>query len=397
MSHTLNIGLFGFGCVGQGFYDALNNAGGVSAQIAKIGVKDTYKERKLSAQHFSFSRSGVFEQPGLNAVVEAVAGADDGFDIVSDALQQGLPVVTANKKMVAEHFAELWALQHQHNSDLLYEAAVAGSIPIIRLLDNYYSGEQIKRLQGILNGSSNYIITQMERDGLSYPTALAQAQTAGFAEADPWLDVAGYDPKYKLVILAAHAFGVVFEPDEVINLGIPFIDDVDIAWGKEQGLKIRLIADVRSTEQGTAAYVLPHFIGPDNDLYTVTDEYNAVLLEGAYSGKQLLKGKGAGSYPTGSAVLADVAALEQGYKYSYSKIRLRGHLNGSVTPTKPYNELCLKVYVRAYDKQDLELIAFNSIEQQGDTAAGPFIIGEVSLNKLRTIQQSKAKAFVAVL
>lgn len=397
MSHTLNIGLFGFGCVGQGFYDALHNAGGVSAQIAKIGVKDTWKKRKLSAQHFSYSRSGVLEQPGLNAVVEAVAGADDGFEIVSDALRNGLPVITANKKMVAEHFTELWTLQHQHNSHLLYEAAVAGSIPIIRLLDGYYQGEEIKSLQGILNGSSNYIITQMERDGLSYPTALDQAQTAGFAEADPWLDVAGYDPKYKLVILAAHAFGVVFEPDEVINLGIPFIDDVDIAWGKEQGLKIRLIADVRSTEQGIAAYVLPHFIGLDNDLYTVNDEFNAVLLDGAYTGKHLLKGKGAGSYPTGSAVLADVAALEQGYRYTYSKIRQRGFLNGSVKPTKPFNEVSLKIYARAYNADDLALIDFDTIEQQGDTAAGPYTIGTVSLEHLRVLQQGKAKVFVAVL
>lgn len=397
MSHTLNIGLFGFGCVGQGFYDALHNAGGVSAQIAKIGVKDTHKERNLSAQHFSFSRSGVFEQPGLNLVVEAVAGADDGFSIVSDALQQGLPVVTANKKMVAEHFTELWALQHQHNSHLLYEAAVAGSIPIIRLLDNYYQGEQLLSLQGILNGSSNYIVTQMEREGLSYPTALDQAQAAGFAEADPWLDVAGYDPKYKLVILAAHAFGVVFEPDEVINLGIPFIDDQDIAWGKEQGLRIRLIANISSTERGTVAYVLPHFIGTDNDLYTVTDEYNAVLLEGPYSGKQLLKGKGAGSYPTGSAVLADVAALEQGYKYSYSKIRQRGQLNGSLKPTKPNNDVSLKAYARAYNAADLDQLAFESVDESGTTEAGPYKIGHIKLNNLAYLQQGKAKVFVAVL
>ena len=393
----LNVGLFGFGCVGQGFHTALQQAQSPKAKVVKIGVKNSYKERSLDAAHFSFTRQGVFSQPDLHAIIEVVDNAADGFDIVSQALSEGLPVVTANKKMVAENFIKLWQLQHEHQAALLYEAAVAGGIPIIRILDQYYQSEKITRLQGILNGSSNYILSKMEQEGLSYPTVLKQAQEAGFAEADPWLDVAGYDAKYKLTILSAHALGVTLEPESVLNLGIAFIDDADIAWGAQKGYRIKLLGHLSETENGVIAYVLPHFIPDSHELYHVDNEYNALLIDAQYAGTQLFKGKGAGSHPTGSAVLADVTALHQGYPYSYQKIKDRGQLNGSLTHTEPYNSVTLQVYLRARKAGVLDNIELAKTEESGQTASGPYIIGQISVDELKKIQLNRTEVFVAVL
>lgn len=393
----LNLGLFGYGCVGQGFHAALQQANMPIARVVKIGVKNSHKERTIDRYHFSFTSQGVFSQPNLNAIIEAVDNTIDSFNIVAQALSQGLSVVTANKKMISENFIKLWQLQNENNVTLLYEAAVAGGIPIIRILDQYYNSEKITHLQGILNGSSNYIISKMEQDGLSYSIALKQAQKAGFAEADPWLDVAGYDAKYKLSLLSAHALGIALEPNSILNLGIAYIDKADIIWGAKSGFRVRLIGQLSETEEGVIAYVLPHFIPPSHELYHIKDEYNALLIESQFAGEQLFKGKGAGAHPTGSAVLADVAAINKGYHYNYQKIKERGLLSGKLVYKHPQDMIELKVYVRSNSREILKDIELTEVHESGTTASGAYIIGRVVLDKLMKIQKNRTELFVAVL
>jgi homoserine dehydrogenase len=316
----LHIGLIGFGCVGQGIYDILQQQPGLGLAIARIAVKNPTKPRTLSADHFTYHADELLTDPTLDVLVEVIDDAAEAFRLVSAALRQGRRVVTANKAMLAHHLAELVQLEQQHGATLLYEAAVCGSIPIIRTLDGYFSHEPLRAVQGIFNGSSNYVLTRMSEEGSDYAPALAEAQAKGFAETDPTLDMGAFDPRSKAVILAAHAFGVFLEADEVLNLGIEAVGAEDIAYAAAQGRKVKVVASVERLPDGrVTALVTPQLVGSESPLYAVEQEFNGVIIEGEYAGPQFLRGRGAGGHPTGSAVLADVLALRRGYRYGYAK------------------------------------------------------------------------------
>ena len=217
MNKQHKIGLFGFGCVGQGLYDILEKTD-FKAEIVKICVKNKDKERSLPAHFFTYNSASILEDESISLVVELIDNADEAYEIVTTALKRGKNVVTANKKMVAEHLEELIQLQEEHGVSLLYEGAVCGCIPIIRTLEEYYDNELVFSVSGIFNGSSNYILTKVIQENLSYDVALKQAQELGFAESDPILDVGGFDPLYKLCIVALHAYGVIANPEEVFTL-----------------------------------------------------------------------------------------------------------------------------------------------------------------------------------
>ncbi len=207
----LQIGLFGFGCVGQGLHDVLGNSTNLTAEIERIAVKNRDKKRSLSAENFTFDKEDILQNDKVNLVVELIDNADEAYEIVKTSLKNGKSVVSANKKMVAEHLEELVDLQKENGVSLLYEASCCGSIPIIRTLEEYYDNELLFSISGIFNGSSNYILTKVLNEGKAYDEVLKQAQDLGFAETDPTLDVGGFDAKYKLVILTAHSFGVFRE------------------------------------------------------------------------------------------------------------------------------------------------------------------------------------------
>nr|HNH59743.1 homoserine dehydrogenase [Cyclobacteriaceae bacterium] len=314
MRKTLTLGLFGFGCVGQGLYHVLEETHGLKATIKKIVVKNKEKQRPLSKNLFTFDKEAVLNDPEIDVVVELIDDANAAFEILKTALKNGKHVVTATKKMIAEHLEEIFYLQQQYDRSVLYEGAVCGSIPILRNLEEYYDNDLLTGIEGIFNGSTNYILTKVFEEKKGYAEALKQAQDLGFAESDPRLDVQAFDPKFKLTIAIAHAFGVFVKPEDIINIGIDKISDLDLKFAREKGYAIKLIARAIRVDGKIYGLVAPQFVEAENPLSNIRLEYNAVQLQGAFADKQLFVGKGAGSYPTGSAVLSDISALTYDYR-----------------------------------------------------------------------------------
>lgn len=376
MAKKLNIGLFGFGCVGQGLYHVLNNSKGFKADIVKIAVKNKNKQRPLDANIFTFDKEEILDNPEINVIVELIDDADEAFKIVSYALSKGKHVVTANKKMVAQHLKELYDLQHKHNVSLLYEASSCGSIPIIRTLEEYFDNEQIEKVSGIFNGTTNYILTKTINEKLSYEEALKQAQEKGFAESDPTNDVEGFDAKFKAIIIALHSFGVIAKPEDVLNIGITTLSPHDINYASEKNYKIKLVPTIkRIAENEISIFVLPKFVTNANHLYNVDNEFNGVIVDGEFSGEQFLKGRGAGGHPTGAAVLSDISALSYDYKYEYKKQKQNPELKFS-------NDAIVKIYLRYNKEEDLKKFEFETIQEQYTGGEYHFVIGTINLNEL---------------
>lgn len=397
---NISIGLFGFGCVGQGLYDVLNHSQGLKATIEKICVKDKNKKRKIDANYFTFDKEEILKRNNLNVIVELIDNADEAFAIVKQAMNNGVSVVTANKKMLAEHFEELFQLQLKNNVALLYEGSAGGSIPIIRNLEEYYDNELLSSVKGILNGTCNYILTRMELENKDYGVILKDAQTSGFAESDPWLDVAGYDTKYKTLLLTAHAFGIVLKADDILNFGIQNVSYDDILYAKQRGLRIKMLGVSQKVGDKFRVYALPHFVGRDEELYNVNYEYNAVEVEGAFSCKQTIVGKGAGSHPTGSAVLSDISALTYDYKYAYKKLKKALNGSGKIEEGKKYVEydFSIKLYIRYQNREQLNDLEILSVEEEYKSAVTNYIVANVNFKSLFNIYGKREnKLFVCVL
>jgi len=378
---NVRIGLFGYGCVGQGLHDVLNSSKGFKADIVRICVKDRTKKRRISMDHFTYDKNDILNDSSINLVVELIDDADEAFNIVSTALKSGKNVVSANKMMIAKHFKELVDLQTKHKVSMLYEASAGASIPIIRNLEEYYDNELLYSLRGILNGTTNYILTKMHNEGLPYADALKEAQEKGFAESDPTLDVDGWDAKYKLCIITGHAYGLFLNPDEVFHYGISKISKFDIQYAKEKGLKIKLVPYVGKTNENTiTSFVLPRFISSDKYLYNVDNEYNGVITEAAFADKQFFSGKGAGGHATGSAVLSDISANSYGYRYEYKKFQ-QGTISNYTRDHK------LEVYLRYNDEKHRELFGFEEVSEYFSGRFYKYVIGVVNLKNLYAIRE----------
>ena len=376
MNKQINIGLFGFGCVGGGLYEVLNRSNLLNAKIRKIVVKDKNKKRSLPSEAFSFEAEDILNDSSINTVVELINDSDAAYEIVTTALKKGKNVVSANKKLIAEHFDELIQLAQENHVSFLYEAAVAGSIPIIRNLEEYYNNDSLSSVQGIVNGTTNFILTKANL-GIGYDEALKIAQEQGFAEADPTLDVDGFDAKYKLVILIKHAFGLTVNETDVLNYGIRHIKNEDVQFAKEKGLRIKLFARAQKLNNKIVGFVAPHFIKSDHPAYEVNNEFNAVVVEAAFSDRQLFMGKGAGSFPTASAVLSDVSALLYEYKYEYRKTEL---VNADYS-----NEFKLRVYVGASKQELIENLPFQNIEELYRSESYVYQIGWMNFNDIQSL------------
>jgi homoserine dehydrogenase len=375
MSKKLNIGLFGFGVVGQGLYDIIKTKN-LNLEIVKIAIKDPHKQRTLPSHLFTTERDELLNNPAINTIVELINDTEAAFEIVSRALSSGKNVVSSSKKMIALHLNELIELQHKHGTSLLYEGAVCGSIPIIRNLEEYYDNELLHSISGIFNGSSNYILSKGFLENLDYDTALKQAQDLGFAETDPTSDVGGFDAKYKLVIAAAHAYGVIVQPDEVFNLGIQNLSAYDLQYAREKNLKIKLVPVAKELDdRHVALFVLPKFVNETEFLYNVEYEYNGVIVQAAFADQQFFFGKGAGGHPTGSAVLSDIAALRYDYQYEYKKAKERKDLNFT-------NNIELNIYLRYEDESLVEALNFEYIHERYYSGIYKFVIGKVNLQNL---------------
>lgn len=374
MRNKLNIGLIGFGVVGTGLYEVLNKSKLLDAQISKIVVKDPNKKRSLPAEAFSFDVNDVLNDADINVVVELINDSEAAYHIVKKALKNGKSVVSANKKLIAEHFEELIKLAKENGVSFLYEAAVGGSIPILRNLEEYYNNDSLSSVQGIVNGTTNYILTQSNY-GFSYADALQKATELGFAEIDPTLDVDGFDSKFKLVLLIKHAFGLVVSPQEVYNYGIRHIKPQDVKYAGEKGYRIKLFSRAEKLGDSVVGFVAPHFVKNDHFAYQVDNEFNAVVVEALFSDKQLFIGKGAGSYPTASAVLSDISALQFDYQYEYRKTD-----NSSADFS---DEFLLKVYVGSEYLESINEIPFYRIDEVYQSEGYNYQTGWVKFSDLR--------------
>ena len=372
----LTIGLFGFGVVGEGIYQVLQQTPSLNARIKKVCIKHASKNRNADPGLFTTDYNEIFNDPEINLVVELIDDADEAYKIVTTAFKNRKSVVSANKKLIAEHLAELIFLQEEHDVSFLYEAAVCGSIPIIRNLEEYYDNDLLQSLCGIVNGSTNYILTKIG-EGLSYKEALLQAQQSGFAESNPALDVEGIDAVNKLTILLAHAYGIISEPENLVRIGITRLQHADANFAKEKNYQIKLTAQtIKLSNEKVAAFVLPQFVTGNSQLFNVRNEYNGVVIESKLADKQFLYGKGAGRFPTSSAVISDISALAYDYRYEYKKISRHEQYTLS-------NNYFLKAYVSFNDWSEVSRWDFERVFEYHSTEERKYLTGLIQVEKLR--------------
>lgn len=314
MKKSKKIGLFGFGTVGRGFYEVLQKAD-LPVEISKVCVKRLDLERINHELYFTTDPTELLEDRSIDVIIELIDDSVAAKKIVESALLSGKHVISANKKMIADSLEEVDYWHKEFESSLLYEAAVGGGIPIINLVDGYYRNHDVVSIRGILNGSSNYILTQMQQKKWSYDQAVLDAQKLGFAESNPALDVSGADASSKLAILAYHAFGEVVSMKSCELESIEEVSESDIRTTTKKGGKIKPIATLRRVDNEIFCSVKPERIGANDTMYSVDFEDNIVDVETKLSGHHISVGKGAGAIPTGSAVLEDLKRILAGYKY----------------------------------------------------------------------------------
>ncbi|MEO7922593.1 MAG: homoserine dehydrogenase [Chitinophagaceae bacterium] len=373
----LTIGLFGFGAVGEGLYKVLQQTPSLKATIKKICIKNYGKKRNAPASLFTTDKDELLNDGDINVIVEVIDDADAAFSIVSTALKNGKDVVSASKKMIAEHLVELLELQQLTGRSFLYESAACASIPVIRNLEEYYDNDLLHSITAIVNGSTNFILTKMFEEGLDLKQALLLAQQAGFAESDPRLDTEGYDAVNKWTFLLTHAYGIIEKPQDILFNGIQNIHATDATVAKAKNQEIKLVAQAQKLRSGkVAAFVLPQFVKKDSPLAFVKNEYNGVIIESGFADKQFFYGKGAGGYATGSAVLSDLSALRYQYKYEYKK--LYHHKPHELT-----NDIFLKVYISFDELSTVPREDFEWIEEWHAQEDRKWLVAVIAFARLK--------------
>ncbi|MCB0966022.1 MAG: homoserine dehydrogenase [Ilumatobacter sp.] len=316
-SSTVRIGLLGCGNVGGALIplveqqaDVIEARTGVRLEITRVAVRNVARDRGVTLADGVLTRDAmaVVTDPDIDLVVEVIGGIEPARELITAALRAGKPVVTGNKELLANVGHELFAIADESGVDLLFEAAVAGGIPLIRPLRESLRGEPVTRVMGILNGTTNFILTKMTEEGAEYGTALAEAQELGYAERDPTADVEGYDAGAKAAIIASIAFGARVVAGDVYHEGISAITASDIAVASRLGYVVKLLGIVeRDAESGAVAVrVHPAMVPKHHPLASVRESFNAVFVEGDAVGQLMFYGRGAGGAPTASAVLGDV-------------------------------------------------------------------------------------------
>ncbi|MFM7336868.1 MAG: homoserine dehydrogenase [Actinomycetota bacterium] len=315
-AHEVRIGVLGYGVVGSAFVklveqqsDQIMARSGVRLVVTKVCVRDPKKKRQLPrGVELVTDPSAVVRSADVDLVVEAMGGIEPAAATIAEALGKHKPVVTANKALLAHQGAELFAAADSASTDLLFEAAVCGGIPLIRPLRESLRGEPILRVLGIVNGTTNFILTKMSEVGADYADALGEAKKLGFAEADPTADVEGHDAAAKIAIIASIAFGTVVRAEDVFAEGISKLTAADITIARKFGFAVKLlgVAELDETSAKISVRVHPALVPLNNPLASVRESFNAVLVDGKSSGSLMFYGRGAGGEPTASAVLGDV-------------------------------------------------------------------------------------------
>ena len=315
---TLKVGMLGAGVVGSQIArlliankSDLASRAGANLELVSIAVKDSKLKRDgIPAALLTTDAKSIVNDPQIDLVIEVIGGIDPAKDLILTALKNGKSVVTANKALLAKHGAELYAAADKANVDLYYEAAVAGAIPILRPLRESLVGDHVIRVMGIVNGTTNYILTKMDENGAAFADALKEAQTLGFAESDPSADIEGFDAAAKAAILAGLAFHSRVTDNDVYREGISKITAADVKVAKAMEMVIKLLAIAELTPDGAVSVrVHPALISRNHPLASVRDSFNAVFVEAQSAGQMMFYGKGAGGEPTASAILGDLVAV----------------------------------------------------------------------------------------
>ncbi|HSJ01876.1 MAG: homoserine dehydrogenase [Verrucomicrobium sp.] len=350
----VRIGLAGLGNVGLGVFKNLKANGGLLKertgcvlQVDKIAVRDVTKPRgaEIPAGMVTGDWRELVADKNLDVIVELVGGTTEAFELVCAALRAKKPVVTGNKALLAERGQELFALAEQCHVPIYFEAAVAGGIPIIQTVQEGFVGNHIKSIHGIINGTCNYILTRMKEAGIGYEDALAEAQALGFAEADPTLDVGGWDAAHKAIILASLSYGFWIKPEHVHVEGIERVTLTDMAFAEKLGYTIKLLSVIRADAAGRVEVsTRPSLLPSSHILASVSGSYNAVLVNGDIVCETLFYGKGAGQDPTSSSVISDLAEAAATLVYGPRHSGFVPH--GLYGKSKPAGETVSHYYLR---------------------------------------------------
>jgi len=356
MKDSVKVGLIGFGTVGSGVAKIMLgedkpflNGRGFDMELVKIADLDITTDRgvPLPAGMLTSDADDILNDTDIDIVIELIGGYEPARTLTLRAFGNGKCVVTANKALVAKHGSELFAASDAAKTSYLFEASVGGGIPIIRGLMNGLNANNIESVYGILNGTTNYILTGMTRDGSDYEEVLAMAQELGYAEADPTADVSGQDALNKIVILARLAFGTDIEVDSVYCEGIENITVEDIDYASQLGYAIKLLAIAKRHEDGRVEVrVHPTFVSEESIMAYVQDEFNAIEIYGDAVGREIFYGKGAGMMPTASAVVSDCVTIASGIKAHSQVTAGRYFIDGDGFELIRMKELSLRYYLR---------------------------------------------------
>lgn len=381
----IHVALLGLGTVGAGVYKVTQRQKGEMLQklnttlyIDSILVRniEKHKDEVDDPKVLTTSFDQILEDPKIDIVVELMGGIEPAYTYIRSALEAGKSVVTANKDLIADRGGELLQIAEENHVELRFEAAVAGGIPIISPLKNSLAANEIRRIMGIVNGTTNYILTKMTTEGMDYADALAEATALGYAEADPTADVEGYDAARKIAILATIAFHSRVTFRDVYTEGITKITSKDISYAKTLGRVIKLIALANHTPEGIEVKVHPMLIPEDHPLASVSGSYNAVYVDGDAVGDVMFYGKGAGEMPTASAVMGDVFSVAR---------RIAGHTQGA-TRDNVYRSIPVK---RAENTRSCYFIRMEVEDRPGVLATIASIFGNNSVSIEQVIQKNK--------
>lgn len=387
----INIGLFGFGTVGKGLYDVLKKIQPENVSIVKVCVRNVAKHSAEAPElEFTNNADDIFTDSRINFIVELIDDAEAAYGIVKRALQAKIPVVSGNKKMLARHIQEMIQLQRDNDTALLYDASACGSIPVIRNLEEYYDNDLLISVKGILNGSSNFILSKIFNEGMNYAEALKLAQELGFAESDPTLDIGGWDSLFKLIIITIHAFGVYVEPEQIFTFGIGNMNEHDIQFAHEKRRRVKLVGWAEKVDEDKLVLsVMPHLLSKQKYIYSVEDEFNGVVIKGLFYYKQFMFGQGAGGFPTGSAVLSDITAQLYDYRYQYKKLQSPHQLHFT-------NDYKVRIYYRYDSPAALNLLEFSTIHESYYSDTYKYVVGDIELSQLQAQAQSLRESNVFV-
>lgn len=394
----IKIGLVGLGTVGSGVFKTLQNFKNV--EVVKIAVHNKNKKRNIEGLDKSIITDDAYEvvnNPEIQIVAELVGGINPAFDLIKTAIKNGKHIVTANKELLAKHGEELFNFAEENNKVVLYEAAIAGGIPLIMPIKTILAGNKITKIKAILNGTTNYILTKMDVQGASYTDVLKEAQELGYAEADPTGDVEGFDAAYKITTLATIAFGKRIKIENVYREGITKISPDDMKAANEMGYKIKLIASAELNEDSKAdVRVHPMLVPKTKTLAHIDYVTNAVSLSGHPVGDVTLSGPGAGEFPTASSVVGDILAIASEIDktdYLLPMMRCNHHENAVMTPiedTKNKYYISITAHNRlgvigrigkACEDHNISLASIVQKEVAGDNAAKITVITEVCKEK----------------